>query len=315
MQREGPGKWMVTLPGRRSAAPDFHLLPSLAGAGSACCAHLARGVWADHRGDREAFLTTPPTLAQRIVRAKAKIRETPIPYEVPSPQELPERLGAVLHVIYLVFNEGYSAAAGEEVTRAELTGEAIRLGRLLMEFLPEPEVIGLLALMLLQESRRAARTSPTGDLILLENQNRALWNREQIAEGVALLESALLAPVWSLHASGSHRGRSRGGGSLAATDWGQIVELYRQCFRSTFASGRTQSCRGDGHVRRPRGRLEIDRRAVGTWRIGRFSSGPFRPRGTLPPPRKDGRRSPAYEKALELTRKHSSQLGFLAARI
>src|SRR5580693_4431042 len=139
----------------------------------------------------KAFLTTPRTLAQRIVRAKAKIRETRIPYEVPSPQELPERLGAVLQVIYLVFNEGYSAAAGAEVTRAELTGEAIRLGRLLTELQPETEVIGLLALMLLQESRRAARTSPAGELILLENQDRSLWNREQIAEGVALLEKAL----------------------------------------------------------------------------------------------------------------------------
>src|SRR6266404_5214152 len=127
------------------------------------------------------FLITPRTLAQRIVRAKAKIRETRIPYEVPTPEELPERLGAVLHVIYLVFNEGYSAAAGAEVTRAELTGEAIRLGRLLFELQPEPEVIGLLSLMLLHESRHAARTSPTGELILLENQDRSLWNREQIA--------------------------------------------------------------------------------------------------------------------------------------
>jgi RNA polymerase sigma-70 factor, ECF subfamily len=122
----------------------------------------------------KAFLITPRTLAQRIVRAKAKIRETPIPYEVPTPQELPERLGAVLQVIYLVFNEGYSAAAGAEVTRAELTGEAIRLGRLLTELRPEPEVIGLLSLMLLQESRHAARTSPTGELILLEQQDRSL---------------------------------------------------------------------------------------------------------------------------------------------
>src|ERR1700722_3815867 len=144
----------------------------------------------------KAFLTTPRTLAQRIVRAKAKIRETPIPYEVPTPQELPERLGAVLQVIYLVFNEGYSAAAGAEVTRAELTGEAIRLGRLLTELQltelrPEAEVMGseimgLLSLMLLQESRCAARSSPTGELILLENQDRSLWNKEQIAEGVAL---------------------------------------------------------------------------------------------------------------------------------
>jgi len=175
----------------------------------------------------KAFLITPRTLAQRIVRAKAKIRETRIPYEVPTPQELPERLGAVLHVIYLVFNEGYSAAAGAEVTRAELTGEAIRLGRLLTELQPEPEVIGLLSLMLLQESRHAARTSPTGELILLENQDRSLWNREQIAEGVALLEKALKsrrfgsytlqAAIAAVHAEAE---------SVAATDWRQIVALY-----------------------------------------------------------------------------------------
>src|SRR5690242_1792225 len=141
----------------------------------------------------KAFLITPRTLAQRIVRAKAKIRETPIPYEVPTPQELPARLGAVLHVIYLVFNEGYSAAAGAGVTRAELTSEAIRLGRLLTELQPEPEVIGLLSLMLLQESRRAARTSPTGELILLENQDRALWNHGRVWEGVALVEKAIIS--------------------------------------------------------------------------------------------------------------------------
>ncbi len=179
----------------------------------------------------KAFLTTPRTLAQRIVRAKAKIREAQIPYEVPTPQELPERLSAVLQVIYLVFNEGYSAAAGAEVTRADLTGEAIRLGRLLTELQPkqevEPEVIGLLSLMLLHESRRAARTSPTGELILLENQNRSLWNREQIAEGVALLEKALnsrrfgrytlQAAIAAVHAQAE---------SVAATDWAQIVALY-----------------------------------------------------------------------------------------
>ena len=178
------------------------------------------------------FLTTPRTLAQRIVRAKAKIRETPIPYEVPSAEELPERLGAVLHVIYLVFNEGYSAAAGAEVTRAELTGEAIRLGRLLTELQPEPEVIGLLALMLLQESRRAARTSPTGELILLENQDRSLWNREQIAEGVALVEQALKsrrfgaytlqAAIAAVHAEAE---------SASVTDWRQIVALYDRLMR------------------------------------------------------------------------------------
>ncbi len=179
-----------------------------------------------------AFLVTPATLAQRIVRAKAKIRETPIPYEVPTPQELPERLGAVLQVIYLVFNEGYSAAAGAEVTRAELTGEAIRLGRLLTELRPEPEVIGLLSLMLLQESRHAARTSPAGELILLENQDRSLWNRERIAEGVALLEKALKsrrfgpytlqAAIAAVHAEAE---------SAAATDWRQIVALYNQLLR------------------------------------------------------------------------------------
>jgi RNA polymerase sigma-70 factor, ECF subfamily len=199
----------------------------------------------------KAFLTTPRTLAQRIVRAKAKIREERIPYEVPTPHELPERLGAVLQVIYLVFNEGYSAAAGAEVTRAELTGEAIRLGRLLTELQPEPEgvfpeimfpeitgseVTGLLALMLLQESRRAARTSPTGELILLENQDRARWNRAQIAEGVALLEKALnsqqksrrfgaytlQAAIAAVHAEAE---------SVAATDWRQIVALYDQLLR------------------------------------------------------------------------------------
>jgi RNA polymerase sigma-70 factor (ECF subfamily) len=179
-----------------------------------------------------AFLVTPATLAQRIVRAKAKIRETPIPYEVPAPPELPERLGAVLQVIYLVFNEGYSAAAGAEVTRAELTDEAIRLGRLLTELQPEPEVIGLLALMLLQESRRAARTSPAGELILLENQDRSLWNREQIAEGVALLEKALKsrrfgaytlqAAIAAVHTEAE---------SAAATDWRQIVALYNRLVR------------------------------------------------------------------------------------
>ena len=179
-----------------------------------------------------AFLVTPATLAQRIVRAKAKIREASIPYEVPGPQELPERLSAVLQVVYLVFNEGYSAAAGAEVTRAELTGEAIRLGRLLSALQPEPEVNGLLALMLLQESRRAARTSPAGQLILLEHQDRALWNREQIAEGVELVENALnshrfgpytiQAAIAAVHAEAE---------SSAATDWRQIVALYNGLVR------------------------------------------------------------------------------------
>src|SRR5271169_3394179 len=179
-----------------------------------------------------AFLVTPATLAQRIVRAKTRIRETPIPYEVPAPQELPARLDAVLQVVYLVFNEGYSAAAGAGLMRAELTGEAIRLGRLLAGLQPKPEVDGLLALMLLQESRRAARASPAGELILLEHQDRALWNREQIAEGLGLVEKALRsrrfgpytlqAAIAAVHAQAE---------STAATDWRQIVALYNQLVR------------------------------------------------------------------------------------
>jgi RNA polymerase sigma-70 factor (ECF subfamily) len=179
-----------------------------------------------------AFLTSPSTLAQRIVRAKAKIRDARIPYEMPSQHDLPERLDSVLHVVYLVFNEGYSASSGNSVTRPDLSGEAIRLGRLLLELLPEPEVMGLLALMLLQESRRAARTSPEGDLILLEDQNRSLWNREFINEGVALVEQALrtarsrsvLAGPYTLQAAiaAVHAEAP----SSAETDWNEIVALY-----------------------------------------------------------------------------------------
>lgn len=174
-----------------------------------------------------AFLTKPATIAQRIVRAKTKIRETRIPYEVPLEKELPDRLDAVLRVIYLVFNEGYSASSGDSLTRHDLSGEAIRLGRLLIELLPEPEAVGLLALMLLYDSRRAARTSPNGDLILLEDQERALWNRDRIAEGVALVQRALsmgqVGPytiqvaIAAVHAQAP---------SAAATDWGHIVALY-----------------------------------------------------------------------------------------
>jgi RNA polymerase sigma-70 factor, ECF subfamily len=227
----------------------------------------------------KAFLTTPRTLAQRIVRAKAKIRETPIPYEVPSPQELPERLGAVLQVIYLVFNEGYSAAAGTEVTRAELTGEAIRLGRLLIELQPEPEVIGLLSLMLLQESRHAARTSPTGELILLENQDRSLWNREQIAEGSGVAgQSPEVPPLRFLHTTGCDCGRSCGGGvggcnRLAA----DCCALRRIATNSTFASCAAKSCRGNCNVRWSRGRSDAYRSGVGEWRIGKLLPGAFSP--------------------------------------
>jgi len=174
-----------------------------------------------------AFLTVPSTLAQRIVRAKAKIRDARIPYQVPSPPELPDRLHTVLQVIYLVFNEGYSASWGESLTRSDLSGEAIRLGRLLAGLLPESEATGLLALMLLQESRRVARTSLTGDLILLEDQDRSLWNRDQIAEGKALVERSLAsrqvgpytlqAAIASVHADAPNAG---------VTDWAQIAGLY-----------------------------------------------------------------------------------------
>ena len=175
----------------------------------------------------QAFLSTAPTLAQRIVRAKAKIRDARIPYQVPSPAELPERLDSVLRVVYLVFNEGYSASSGGSLTRVDLSSEAIRLGRLLVELLPEPEALGLLALMLLQESRRAARASPDGELVLLADQDRSLWNREQIAEGSALVQRALRsrrfgpytlqAAIAAVHAEAA---------TADATDWSEIVGLY-----------------------------------------------------------------------------------------
>lgn len=164
-----------------------------------------------------AFLTTPATLAQRIVRAKAKIHDAKIPYQVPGPEELPSRLETVLQVVYLVFNEGYST-----LSRTDLAGEAIRLGRLLLELLPNTEVAGLLALMLLQESRRAARSSPSGDLILLEEQDRSLWNRELIAEGQPLVERAMASPgPYALQAAiaAVHAGEP---------DWAKVVSLYDQ---------------------------------------------------------------------------------------
>jgi len=174
-----------------------------------------------------AFLGQATTIAQRIVRAKAKIRDARIPYEVPTRADLPGRLDTVLQVIYLVFNEGYSASSGPSLTRHDVSAEAIRLGRLLVGLLPEPEAVGLLALMLLQESRRAARSSTAGELILLDEQDRSLWNRDLVSEGTALVERALLsrrfgpytlqAAIAAVHAEAQ---------SAAATDWAQIVALY-----------------------------------------------------------------------------------------
>ncbi len=174
-----------------------------------------------------AFLTAPATVAQRIVRAKAKIRHARIPYQVPARPDLTDRLDTVLQVVYLVFNEGYSASSGESLTRHDLSSEAIRLGRLLVALLPEPEAVGLLALMLLHESRRAARTSLTGELVLLPDQDRTLWNREQIAEGATLVERALSSRrfgPYTLQAAiaGVHAEAHTAG----ATDWAQIVRLY-----------------------------------------------------------------------------------------
>jgi RNA polymerase sigma-70 factor (ECF subfamily) len=181
----------------------------------------------------QAFLSSAPTLAQRIVRAKAKIRDARIPYQVPAPHELPQRLDSVLRVVYLVFNEGYSASSGESLTRVDLSGEAIRLGKLLVELLPQPEVIGLLALMLLQESRRAARASPAGELVLLSEQDRSLWNRAQIEEGSALVQRALAsrrfgpytlqAAIAAVHADAAR---------ADATDWREIVGLYDVLLRA-----------------------------------------------------------------------------------
>jgi RNA polymerase sigma-70 factor (ECF subfamily) len=184
-----------------------------------------------------AFLTPPSTLAQRIVRAKGKIRDARIPYEIPSRAALPTRLDSVLHVIYLVFNEGYFASTGTSLTRADLTGEAIRLGRLLTELLPEPEATGLLALMLLHEARRASRTTPAGEMILLDDQDRSLWDRALIEEGVDLVEHALAsrrfgpytlqAAIAAVHAEAT---------SASATDWPQIVGLYDVLLRADPSS-------------------------------------------------------------------------------
>ena len=222
-----------------------------------------------------AFLVTPATLAQRIVRAKAKIRDAGIPYQVPDREDLPERMETVLQVVYLVFNEGYSASSGESLTRPDLSGEAIRLGRLLLELLPEPEVIGLLALMLLHESRRAARTSPTGELVLLDDQDRSLWDREQIAEGEALVRRAMgsaeigpyviQAAIAAVHAAAD---------SARVTDWAQIVALYDLFGARRFVTRhRAESGRRNGHARWPCGRPTIGRRDSRPRRFDRLSPG------------------------------------------
>ena len=174
-----------------------------------------------------AYLTAAPTLAQRIVRAKAKIKAARIPYQVPEPSELPARLDAVLRVIYLVFNEGYAASSGATLTRHDLSSEAIRLGRLLVDLLPEPEALGLLALMLLHESRRAARTSADGEVILLDDQDRSLWNRAQISEGMALVERALATRQAGPYAIQAAIAAVHAGAATAGeTDWNEIVGLY-----------------------------------------------------------------------------------------
>lgn len=184
-----------------------------------------------------AFLTPAATLAQRIVRAKAKIRDARIPYQVPSLTDLPDRLDSVLRVIYLVFNEGYSASSGALLTRHDLSEEAIRLGRLLVELLPEPEAQGLLALMLLQESRRAARSSPSGELILLDDQDRALWNREQIEEGSALVERVLLSRRFGLYTLQAAIAAVHANAiDPAATDWAQIAALYEMLMQADSSS-------------------------------------------------------------------------------
>ena len=209
-----------------------------------------------------AFLTAATTVAQRIVRAKAKIRDARIPYQVPSRDELPDRLDVVLQVIYLVFNEGYSASSGTSLTRHDLSGEAIRLGRLLIELLPEPEVMGLLALMLLQESRRAARTSPDGEIVLLDDQDRSLWNRDLIAEGLVLVERALQSRRFGPYTpAGSDRRRARASARCRCNGLGRDRRPIRcVAARGSVARYRAKPRRCGSDARWAAGRPGADRR-------------------------------------------------------
>lgn len=263
-----------------------------------------------------AFLMSKATMAQRIVRGKAKIREANIPYSVPSLQELPERLDAVLSGIYLVFNEGYTASQGESLIRVDLTAEAIRLGRLLLDLLPDPEVKGLLALMLLHESRRESRASPDGDIILLEDQDRSRWNQSLIAEGIALVEQALRsrrfgaytlqAAISAIHAEAP---------TLAQTDWNQIVVLY-SVLRRIDPSPVVELNQAVAIAMRdgPEAGLEIIDRILGRGDLGQYALAHSARAELL---RRAGRTSAAlaaYRQALDMA-KQEPEKRFLSARI
>jgi RNA polymerase sigma-70 factor (ECF subfamily) len=263
-----------------------------------------------------AFLVPAPTLAQRIVRAKSKIRDARIPYEVPERTDLAERLDVVLYVVYLVFNEGYSASAGDSLTAPDLCTEAIRLGRLLVELLPEAEAIGLLALMLLHDARRGARTTSEGDVVLLEDQDRSLWDRDRIAEGIALVERALTtrrfgpyaiqAAIAAVHAEAR---------SAKDTDWQQIVGLYDVLVKAdpTPVVELNRAAAG-GDARRARGRPRADGRDHLARRPVRLSLCPRRARRPLPPTRTHPRRR-ALVRARIGTHESENRAAFLGEKV
>ena len=257
----------------------------------------------------QAFLTPAPTLAQRIVRAKAKIRDARIPYQVPTPAELPERLDAVLRVIYLVFNEGYAASSGASLTRHDLSAEAIRLGRLLVELLPEPEALGLLALMLLHESRRAARTSPSGELILLDDQDRSLWDRDQIAEGTRLVRAGAGVAAASARTRSRRRSRRctprrpRRGDRLGARS-----SVSTTCWRAPIASPVIELNRAVAVAMRdgPAAGLALDRRDPGARRPRRTTVSRTRRARSCAAGSADCRRARSYERALATRRSRAA---------